>query len=205
MGQISTFYPNPGPSQAEKFCKEEIRMRNLKRALSLTLASVMLLGMMVIGTSAVAGYSDVDEDDNVEAIEVLQAIEVMVGDDRGFGPDRPVTRNEMAVVMGLLLNLNYNYYVSTCPFTDVSGVYDWARGWVGAAAANGIVSGRGDGIYDPAATVTAVEAASPPVPKTTPPPYSGWYIRLFFPYKNLPSIKCREESAKAVYILLFLC
>ena len=132
-------------------------MRNLKRALSLTLASVMLLGMMVIGTSAVAGYSDVDADDNVEAIEVLQAIEVMVGDDRGFGPDRPVTRNEMAVVMGLLLNLNYNYYVSTCPFTDVA---EWARGWVGACAANGIVSGRGEGIYDGEATVTAVEAAS---------------------------------------------
>ena len=135
-------------------------MRNLKRALSLTLASVMLLGMMVIGTSAAAGYSDVDADDNVEAIEVLQAVEVMVGDDRGFGPDRPVTRAEMAVVMGKLLNLDYNYYVSTCPFADVSGNYEWARGWVGACAANGIVSGRGEGIYDPGATVTAIEAAS---------------------------------------------
>ncbi len=135
-------------------------MRNLKRALSLTLASVMLLGMMVIGTSAAAGYDDVKENDNVEAIEVLQAVEVMVGDDRGFGPDRPVTRAEMAVVMGKLLNLDYNYYVSTCPFADVSGNFDWAKGWVGACAANGIVSGRGDGIYDPAATVTAVEAAS---------------------------------------------
>ena len=132
-------------------------MRNLKRALSLTLASVMLLGMMVVGTSAAAGYSDVDDNDNVEAIEVLQAIEVMVGDERGFGPDRPVTRNEMAVVMGKLLNLNYNYYASTCPFTDVA---TWARGWVGAAAANGIVSGRGNGIYDGEATVTAIEAAS---------------------------------------------
>ncbi len=135
-------------------------MRNLKRALSLTLASVMLLGMMVIGTSAAAGYDDVKETDNVEAIEVLQAVEVMVGDDRGFGPDRPVTRAEMAVVMGKLLNLDYNYYVSTCPFADVSGNYEWARGWVGACAANGIVSGRGDGIYDPGATVTAIEAAS---------------------------------------------
>ena len=135
-------------------------MRNLKRALSLTLASVMLLGMMVVGSSAAAGYSDVDAEDNVEAIEVLQAVEVMVGDDRGFGPDRPVTRAEMAVVMGKLLSLDYNYYVSTCPFADVSGNFDWAKGWVGACAANGIVSGRGDGIYDPAATVTAVEAAS---------------------------------------------
>ncbi len=135
-------------------------MRNLKRALSLTLASVMLLGMMVIGSSAAAGYSDVDADDNVEAIEVLQAVEVMVGDDRGFGPDRPVTRAEMAVVMGKLLNLDYNYYVSTCPFADVSGNFDWAKGWVGACYANKILSGRGEGVFDPAATVTAVEAAS---------------------------------------------
>ena len=132
-------------------------MRNLKRALSLTLASVMLLGMMVVGSSAAAGYDDVADTDNVEAIEVLQAIEVMVGDERGFGPERPVNRAEMAVVMGKLLSLDYNYYSTTCPFTDV---YDWAQGWVGACAANGIVSGRGDGIYDPGSTVTAVEAAS---------------------------------------------
>ncbi|MEH2940642.1 S-layer homology domain-containing protein [Lawsonibacter sp. JLR.KK007] len=136
-------------------------MRNLKRALSLTLASVMLLGMMVVGSSAAVGYPDVAEDDNVEAIEVVQSVGVMVGDENGnFRPGDSVSRAEMAVVMGKLLNLDYNYYSATCPFTDVSGVYDWARGWVGAAAANGIVSGRGDGIYDPAATVTAVEAAS---------------------------------------------
>ena len=132
-------------------------MRNLKRALSLTLASVMLLGMMVVGSSAAAGYDDVAETDNVEAIEVLQAIEVMVGDERGFGPDRPVNRAEMAVVMGKLLNLDYNYYSTSCPFNDV---YDWARGYVGACAARKIVSGRGEGVYDPGATVTAVEAAS---------------------------------------------
>ena len=131
-------------------------MRNLKRALSLAMASVMLLGMMVVGAGA-KGYDDVKETDNVEAIEVLQAIEVMVGDERGFGPDRPVNRAEMAVVMALLLNLDYNYYSTSCPFNDV---YDWARGYVGACAANKIVSGRGDGIYDPGSTVTAVEAAS---------------------------------------------
>ena len=130
-------------------------MRNLKRALSLTLASVMLLGMMVVGSSA-AGYDDVKETDNVEAIEVLQAIEVMVGDERGFGPERPVNRAEMAVVMGKLLNLDYNYYSAACPFNDV---YDWARGYVGACYANKILSGRGDGIYDPGSSVTAVEAA----------------------------------------------
>lgn len=88
-------------------------MRNLKRALSLTLASVMLLGMMVVGSNAAAGYDDVKDTDNVEAIEVLQAIEVMVGDERGFGPDRPVNRAEMAVVMGKLLSLDYDYYATS--------------------------------------------------------------------------------------------
>ena len=37
---------------------------------SLTLASIMLLGMMVVGANA-KGYSDVDDSHNVEAIEVL--------------------------------------------------------------------------------------------------------------------------------------
>ena len=37
-------------------------MRNLKRALSLALASVMLLGMMVVGTSA--SYPDVTSKNN---------------------------------------------------------------------------------------------------------------------------------------------
>ncbi len=78
-------------------------MRNLKRALSLALASVMLVGMMVVGTSA-ASYPDVDENDNTEAIEVLKAVQVMEGrEDGNFDPDAPVNRNEMATVVANLL------------------------------------------------------------------------------------------------------
>ena len=132
-------------------------MRNLKRALSLALASVMLMGMMVVGSSA-ASFPDVDSNDNIEAIDVLETVGVMIGNENGdFEPDKNVTRAEMAVVMAKLLNLDYKYYETTCPFNDVP---DWAKGWVGACAANGIVSGRGEGVYDPNATVTAVEAAS---------------------------------------------
>ena len=132
-------------------------MRNLKRALSLALASVMLMGMMVVGSSA-ASFPDVDSNDNIEAIDVLETVEVMIGNKNGdFEPDKNVTRAEMAVVMAKLLNLDYKYYETTCPFNDVP---DWAKGWVGACAANGIVSGRGEGVYDPNNTVTAVEAAS---------------------------------------------
>ena len=74
-------------------------MRNLKRALSLALASVMLLGMMVVGSSAV-GYADVTSEENQEAIEVLQTIGVMVGDNAGnFNPNATVNREQMATIM----------------------------------------------------------------------------------------------------------
>ena len=95
-------------------------MRNLKRALSLLLSSTMVLGMLVMGSSA-AGYQDVDASNkNQEAIEVLQAVGIMSGiDDAGnFGPDQAVTRNQMAVIMAHLLNLDYDYYRGVNTFTD---------------------------------------------------------------------------------------
>ena len=144
--------------------KEEIHMRNLKRALSLALASVMLLGMMVVGASAAEGYTDVDKDThNIEAIDVLQVVNVMNGyaEDGDFHPEDLVTRAQMARIMAELLNLDYDYYEAVpSKFTDVTGGSAWAKKYVDACAANGIVSGRGNGIYDPTASVTAVEAAS---------------------------------------------
>lgn len=131
-------------------------MRNLKRALSLTLASVMLLGMMVVGSSA-AGYPDVTEEENIEAIEVLQSVGVMEGDNNGnFNPDDYVTREQMAVIMSKLLNLDYNYYQGTNPFSDVPA---WAAPYVAACAANGITSGIGGGMYGAGQNVNAVQAA----------------------------------------------
>lgn len=128
-------------------------MRNLKRALSLALSSVMLLGMMVVGTSA-ASYPDVDAQDNLEAIEVLQMLGVMEGDEKGnFNPDNKVTRNEMAVIMTHLLKLNAG---GTNPFTDVPS---WAQPYVSAIYANGVTSGTSATTYGGSNNVTAVEAA----------------------------------------------
>ena len=114
-------------------------MRNLKRALSLALSTVMLVGMMAVGTSA-ASYADVDSADNVEAIEVMQAVSVMVGDENGnFNPDKNVTRAEMAVVMANLLDLQVEDFVgASIPFTDVP---EWAHAYVAACYADGITGG----------------------------------------------------------------
>ena len=128
-------------------------MRNLKRALSLALSSVMLLGMMVVGTSA-ASYPDVDANDNLEAIQVLEMLGVMSGDEKGnFNPDNKITRNEMAVVMTHLLNLKEG---GSTPFTDVPS---WAQPYVGAIYNAGVTSGTSATTYGGSANVTATEAA----------------------------------------------
>ena len=134
-------------------------MRNLKRALSLALASVMLLGMMVVGTSA-AAYPDVTSAHNVEAIEVMKAAEVMIGDENGnFNPDKVVTRAEMSVIICKIL---YGQDLSVASFADVATFSDvpaWAQGYVNLCANLGIVAGVGDGKFDPSATVTTAQAA----------------------------------------------
>ena len=136
-------------------------MRNLKRALSLALASVMLLGMMVVGTSA-ASYPDVDEKDNVEAIEVLNAVKVMVGDRGNFRPEDGVNRYEMAVITAKLLLGSEEadkYVVSgSFPFTDVPAAH-WAYKYVAACYDYGVISGTSSTTYSGTQSLTATQAA----------------------------------------------
>ena len=132
-------------------------MRNLKRALSLLLSSAMVLGMMVMGSSA-ASYTDVTSKENMEAIEVLKAVGVMTGDQNGnFNPNKQVTRNEMAVVMANLLDLKVeDFKGASLPFTDVP---EWAAKYVAACYADGIVAGTSATTYSGDSTVTASQAA----------------------------------------------
>ena len=130
-------------------------MRNLKRALSLALASVMLLGMMVVGSGA--SYADVTSEENQEAIEVLQAIGVMVGDNNGnFNPDALVNREQMATIMCQLLDYTVSTYTGTTNFTDVSA---WALPYVEACYANGIIAGYSDTQFGGTDNVTTAQAA----------------------------------------------
>ena len=134
-------------------------MRNLKRALSLALAFVMVMSLMIVGTSA-KSYTDADKIDNQVAVEILGEIGVMIGNDDGsFAPDRDVTRAEMAVIITRILygnNLNVDQFKNMNTFTDVP---DWAEGFVNLCASLDIIAGRGNGIFDPDATVTSAEAA----------------------------------------------
>ena len=154
-------------------------MRNLKRALSLALATVMTLGLMVVGTGAV-GYEDVTSEDNVEAIEVLQAVGIMTGDENGnFNPDNTVTRNEMAVIMSQLLNLDYNYYRGTNPFTDVPQGH-WAGDAVQYVYENNLMGGTDSTTFSPNNTTTRGMIVTV-LYRLTGEPASGTASRMAFP------------------------
>ena len=133
-------------------------MRNLKRALSLLLSSTMVLGMLVMGSSA-ASYTDVTSKENVEAIEVLKAVGVMTGDENGnFNPNKQVTRAEMAVVMANLLDLKVeDFKGASLPFTDVP---EWAVPYVAACYADGITAGTSATTFAPNSPITREQMAA---------------------------------------------
>ncbi len=135
-------------------------MKNLKRVLSLGLASVMLLGMMVVGASA-KDFTDAEDIVHTEAVETMVALKVINGKEDGsyFDPKGSVTRGEMAKMIAVLMNggSEANTGVKSTPsFTDIGG--HWAEGWIEYCADMKIINGRGDGTFDPNGLVTGVEA-----------------------------------------------
>ena len=141
-------------------------MRNLKRALSLLLAAAMLIGMMVVGASAAGSlddFSDKDEIVNQDAVSLLTILGVIEGKEDGsyFDPTGSVTRAEMAKMIATILNQGADvdglYTGMNTGLTDVKG--HWAESYINYCYSLGIIAGRGNGKFDPAATVTGNEAA----------------------------------------------
>lgn len=138
-------------------------MRNLKRVLSLALASVMLIGMMVVGASA-ANYDDFSDKDkivNKEAVSTLVELGVIAGKDDGtYDPTGIVTRGEMAKMICVVLNGGKDPSlgdVTKYSYTDTVG--HWAAPYIEYCAIRNIVAGKGDGTFGPNETVTGSQAA----------------------------------------------
>ena len=139
-------------------------MRNLKRTLSLALASVMLVGMMSVGASAVnaSDLTDADEIVNKDAVSTMTALGIINGKEDGsyFDPTGNVTRAEMAKMLCVAINGGVDPVLGvkdTPTFTDIKGT--WAESYIEYCAANGIIAGRGNNKFDPTGTVSATEAA----------------------------------------------
>ena len=138
-------------------------MRNLKRALSLAMASIMVLGMMAVGAGAVSydDFSDKDKIVNDDAVSMLVELNVINGkDDGSFDPEGIVTRAEMAKMICVVLNGGKDPSlgnVSNYTYTDTVG--HWAAAYIEYCTTLGIVAGDGTGKFNPSNTVTGAEAA----------------------------------------------
>ena len=82
-------------------------MRNLKRALSLALAAIMLIGMMVVSACAVS-YNDLTDKDqivNKDAVSMLVSLGIIEGKpDGSYGPTENVDRAQMAKMLSVIMN-----------------------------------------------------------------------------------------------------
>ena len=140
-------------------------MRNLKRVLSLALASVMLLGMMVIGAGAAdktyADLTDSDQISNTEAVALLVDLGIIQGKpDGSYAPTEIVDRATMAKLICTMImgDIDQNLYKGTkTDLTDVDS--HWAEGYIKYCYSNNIITGDGQGHFFPNEPVTVVQAA----------------------------------------------
>ena len=132
-------------------------MRNLKRVLSLALALVMVLGMMVIGTSA-ATFTDAEQITEKEAVEVMAALGILKGDNGAFNPTGTLNRAGAAKLIAFMtMGEKADEYLagSTAVFTDVPADH-WAAKYIAYCANLKIIDGNGDGTFNPNGNISTV-------------------------------------------------
>ena len=134
-------------------------MRNLKKILALALALVMSMSLM-----AVANASDFSDDADIEyqeAVEVMTALEVIDGvGNNTFNPKGNVTRAQMAKMITIVSLGNVDAAAFTGTVTDLKDIDGhWAEAFIKYCYSQGIIAGKGGGVFAPNANVTAAEAA----------------------------------------------
>ena len=130
----------------------------MKKLLALVLALVMTMSLVTISNAA---FSDADKIEHTEAVDMMNALGVINGmPDGSFAPAGNVTRAEMAKMITIIMlgNIDADAFKGTVTdLTDING--HWAEGFIKYCYSQGVIAGKGNGIFDPNANVTAVEAA----------------------------------------------
>ncbi|WP_239631571.1 S-layer homology domain-containing protein [Paenibacillus sp. H1-7] len=131
----------------------------MKRPLSLSLSTLLLLGSLVPCSMAAASvFTDVpDTLPNAPYIMELYNKQILDGvDTNRFAPDAPLTREQFAKMVVIAFSLKANG--TEAPFTDVTN--DWAKPYVASAYQHKLIQGAGPAEFQPAAPLTRQAAAS---------------------------------------------
>lgn len=135
-------------------------MRNLKKALSLVLASATLVGMVSVGASA-ADFTDKESITNAEAVEMVSTLGIINGlPDGSYGPDQLVDRASMAKMITLALNGGAEPVLgtkTTPTYSDIKGT--WAETYIEYCSSMTIIAGDGQGRFNPTGNITGSQAA----------------------------------------------
>ena len=128
----------------------------MKKLLALVLALVMSMSLVTISNAA---FKDADKIDYKEAVDVMNAVGVFIGDEKGnFNAKENLTREQAAKIIAYLElgSKAADALVGGATFTDVAASR-WSAGFVGYCAQAGVVAGVGDGKFDPAGQLTALQ------------------------------------------------
>ena len=155
---MGTPWQNRGKSSPKPL---QSKHRTQKKVLSLVLCVAMLLSVMVMGTGA--AFTDQDEIQNAEAVDMTSALGIIDGyEDGSFQPAENIERGEAAKMISAMLNGGRDAVQETTEssYTDVLGSVDaWANKYIEYCTARGVVSGVGGDRFAPASDVTGTQLA----------------------------------------------
>ncbi len=165
-------------------------------ALALTLFTLLSLCSFTYA----AGIEDLPASTNL-----LSSVSIVKGyEDGSFKPEKPVSRAEMAkllTVAKLGEEAANKLSVSDKPtFSDVADSY-WAAKYIEYCANEGIISGRGNGVFDPDANVSFQEAAAMVLRtlgygKNNELLGTNWKENLIYQIKNTKMLGALEVSSR---------
>ncbi|WP_161601426.1 carboxypeptidase regulatory-like domain-containing protein [Paenibacillus luteus] len=117
--------------------------------------ATMLVKALGIETTATDSFGDTKGHWASSAISALKSAGIIGGyEDGSFKPNHEITRAEMVTMLSKLMNLSS--VLGSAKFQDVSG--NWAEAGINQLADAGIISGKGEGKFEPNATATRAES-----------------------------------------------
>ncbi|SFJ64568.1 S-layer homology domain-containing protein [Paenibacillus sp. UNC496MF] len=133
----------------------------IKKPLSATLSGLIvtsaLLTSGIASADANASFTDINNSYAKDAIIELQTAGILTGvDATHFNPKGQLTRAEFVAIIVRSMGLKVDTTLTKSSFSDVKG---WAVPYIEAAVEAGIISGVGNGKFDPSGVLTREQAA----------------------------------------------